>query len=191
MPTPIYDNDCSVCSLNRNQQRWLVTRPRSSTVVVTVVKTLTKIPPTFDIMLILQTSLKPLQSMETRPYLCFFFSSSSCFFFISSGSAGFCGRARLAAGGLKPCMVIDRSIIWPLSNVLTDRLKWCEMLRQIGESTYPPTVHVFIAKDAQRIQSSDFLKWLCALWRYVISLLFSDQTSFQMVRQIKRQYFNQ
>ena len=67
-----------------------------------------------------------------------------------------------------------------LINVLTERLKWRPMLRQMRESMLRQTLHVSIASNIQMIQSSDWPKLCCALWRYVTSPLLSDhRLSFQ------------
>jgi len=56
------------------------------------------------------------------------------------------------------------------------------MLQQMLENMLLQTMYVHIANNTQMIQYFDWSNWR-ALWRYVISYHFSNQTSFQMVRQ--------
>jgi len=70
-----------------------------------------------------------------------------------------------------------------LINVSTEYLKWCPMLQQVLENTLHPTLFVHVANDTQMMKSSDLLKWQCALWRCVNSLLLSGLTYYQMVQQ--------
>ena len=55
------------------------------------------------------------------------------------------------------------------------------MLRQMRESMLRQTLHLHIAIDTKKIQSSDWPKWRCALLPYVISQLRLDQMAFLMV----------
>jgi len=48
-------------------------------------------------------------------------------------------------------------------HVLTKGFKWQLMLRQMRESMLRQTLHVHIASDTQKIQSSDWPKWRWAL----------------------------
>jgi len=48
-------------------------------------------------------------------------------------------------------------------------LKWCPMLQQKQETLLRQILLVRIANNTQKIQSSDWPTWRCALWRYVIS----------------------
>jgi len=54
-----------------------------------------------------------------------------------------------------------------LINVWPERFKWRPMLRQMRESTIRQTLHVCVASDTQKIQSSDCPKWRCALRHYI------------------------
>jgi len=49
---------------------------------------------------------------------------------------------------------VSRSVI----NISTERLKWRPMLWQMRESMLHPTLHVRVANDTQKIQSSDWPK---------------------------------
>ena len=57
------------------------------------------------------------------------------------------------------------------------------MLRHMRESTLRQTLPVSEATKTQKIQSSDRLR-CCVLLHYVISHLLSDQTYFQVARQM-------
>ena len=59
-------------------------------------------------------------------------------------------------------------------NISTERLKWRPMLRQRRESVFCQTLQVHITCDTQKIQSSDWPKWRCTLWRNVNSRLLWD-----------------
>jgi len=75
-------------------------------------------------------------------------------------------------------------------NVWTERMNWCQMARQMRERALRQPLHVRIAKDTQKIKSSDWPKWRYALLHYVISCILLDQTSFQMVQQMGCPYTN-
>ena len=62
--------------------------------------------------------------------------------------------------------------------VSTEHLKWCLVLRQMRESMLCQTLHVCIVSDTRNIQSCDWPKWCCALWRYIISCLLSKRKTF-------------
>ena len=47
------------------------------------------------------------------------------------------------------------------------------------ENTLRNTLHVCAINDTQKIQSSDWPKWHCALWCYVISRLFWSKHDFR------------
>ena len=62
---------------------------------------------------------------------------------------------------------------------------WCSV--KCGKAHY---VKLFMCAipALNNIQSSDWTKWHCVLWRYVNSRLFSDQMSFQILHQTGCQY---
>jgi len=76
----------------------------------------------------------------------------------------------------------------PTINLSTKR--WRLMLQQMRESIVHQTLLVQEAYETKKIKSSDWPKWHCVSWRYIISCLFSDQTSFQMVQQTGCRYGN-
>ena len=57
------------------------------------------------------------------------------------------------------------------------------------ESALRQTLQARVTRDTKRIQSSDWPKWRCTLWRNVNRCL-SDITSFQMVNQTDCRYVN-
>jgi len=54
-------------------------------------------------------------------------------------------------------------------NLSTERLKWRPMLRQMRESMLRQTLLVRVTSDIHKIQTSDWPKLRCVLWRYIIS----------------------
>jgi len=84
----------------------------------------------------------------------------------------------------------DNSQTWGGNSMAYTSLKWRPMLRQMRESMLRQTLHLRIAIDTKKIQSSDWPKWRCALWPYVISQLCLDQMAFQMVWQMGCRYVN-
>jgi len=78
------------------------------------------------------------------------------------------------------CMIYLKLCTFSLNaiNVSTLCLNWRLLLWQMRESTLRQTLHVRIASDTQKIQSSDWPKWCCTLWCYVNSRLLLKQLSF-------------
>jgi len=77
--------------------------------------------------------------------------------------------------------VITTGIFWKLDvvsqiDVLTELLKWLLMVKQKRGSMFYQTLHERVASK-QKIQPSDYSKWYCVLWHYVISLLLLNQIS--------------
>jgi len=62
-------------------------------------------------------------------------------------------------------------------NLGTECLKWHSMLQQMQERMLCQALHVHVDNDTQKVQSSDWLKWCCVLWRYVIFCLSPNEPS--------------
>ena len=56
------------------------------------------------------------------------------------------------------------------------------------ESRLRQTLDMRLANGTRKILSSDWPKWRCALWRYIITHLISNQTSLQIVPQASCRY---
>jgi len=78
--------------------------------------------------------------------------------------------------GLPLVVVLNIKVACFRINISTERFKWCLISTNAGST-------LRIASDIIKIQSSDWPKWHCVLWRYVISHLLWYKTSIQMVRQ--------
>jgi len=73
---------------------------------------------------------------------------------------------------------------------MTEHFKWCPMLQKVQQNMLRQTLHIQVANDTQKSQSSNWPKWCCALWCYIISRLSSDKTSFQILWQTGCPYVN-
>jgi len=65
-----------------------------------------------------------------------------------------------------------------------------EMMSNAPTNAFCQTLQVRATSDTQTIQSSDWLKRCWILWHNVIFCLFSDITSFQMVRKLECRYLD-
>jgi len=74
---------------------------------------------------------------------------------------------------------VNHQIVSLKKNVSTKRLKWRPMLQQMLESALRPKWQVSVTSDIQEIQSSDWHKWLCTLWRKLIPAFPTYITSFR------------
>jgi len=74
------------------------------------------------------------------------------------------------------CIIRTKCTFMSFTMYRKGRMKWC--LRQRQKSMLHQTLHVRVASDTQKIQSTDWLKW-CALWRYVISHCYQSKRHFR------------
>ena len=110
----------------------------------------------------------------------------------------FCGRQLWGSDGEDFgwwCHVRDSQEVTQLAkgtilsiNISTESLKWCLILRPMWANRLCQILHVHVASDTKKIQSSELPKWHCMLRRNVNSRLLSDITSFQMVWQTDCRY---